>query len=292
MGIYFSWRCFFLRDVSMARRLKDILATVLTAEERQNLIGGFDVVGDIAIIIIPEALVVREQVIAAAILANNSRIRVVAKRAGLYGGEFRTIPLCILAGENRTVTEVREFGLRLRLNAERVYYSVRSGNERRRIASLVAPGESVLVLFSGVAPYPLIISQFSKARRIVGIEKNPESHEYALQNLQLNKKLKNITLHLGDAATVIAEWAERFDRVIMPLPTMAENFLPATLRVLKAGGTLHFYDLQRPDGFTDSVGKIIAACSACSRKVLSSEIIRCGHCGPQTFRICVDARIQ
>lgn len=276
----------------MARHLKEVLARELTAGELQKLVGAFDVVGDIAIIIIPEALVVREQLIAHAILANNHRIKVVAKRAGLYGGEFRTLPLSILAGENRKVTEVRESGIRLRLNVEHVYFSVRSGNERRRIASLVAPGESVLVLFSGVAPYPLVISQFSKAGKIVGIEKNPEAHDYALQNLKLNKRLDNITLHRGDAATVILGWSERFDRIVMPLPTMAENFLPATLRVLKPGGTLHFYDLQRLDGLFDSVGKIIAACNTCGRKSFISNIIRCGHCGPQTYRICIDARIE
>jgi tRNA (guanine37-N1)-methyltransferase len=172
----------------MAIRLKDALYGVLTAEQRQALVGSYDVVGDIAIIIIPEILKPYEKLIADALLAGNGSIKVVAKRAGSYGGEFRTIPLDILAGEKRKETEVREFGIRLRLNPERIYFSVRSGNERRRIASLVAADEAVLVLFSGIAPFPLIISRFSKARIIVGIEKNPEAHAYALENLQLNKK--------------------------------------------------------------------------------------------------------
>jgi tRNA (guanine37-N1)-methyltransferase len=275
----------------MALRLKDALLGVLTAEELQELVSSYDVVGDIAIIIVPETLEAYEKLIANAILANNRSIKVVAKRAGLYGGEYRTIPLCILAGENRKETEVREFGVRLRLNPERVYYSVRSGNERRRIAALVTPGESVLVLFSGVAPYPLVISQFSHARGIVGIEKNPEAHMYALQNLQLNKKLRNIILYLGDAGVVMPSFREPFDRVVMPLPTMAVTFLPDALRALKPGGYLHFYDLQRADCFADSLAKITAACRAVNRQVVCSSIVRCGHCGPRTYRICVDALI-
>ncbi len=130
-----------------------------------------------------------------------------AKRAGNYGGEFRTIPLCILAGENRKETEVKESGIRLLVNPETVYYSVRSGNERRRIASLVQSGESVLVLFSGIAPFPLVIAGYSEAKSVVGIEKNPQAHAYGLQNLSRNKKLKNIQLYLGDVTEVVPELA-------------------------------------------------------------------------------------
>jgi tRNA (guanine37-N1)-methyltransferase len=262
----------------------------LTAEERQALVGSYDVVGDIAIIIIPENLTAHEKLIAKAILANNRNIKVVAKRAGLYGGEFRTIPLALLAGENRKVTEVCEFGIRLRLNPERVYFSIRSGNERRRIASLVTPDE--VVLFSGIGPYPLVISRFSHAKTIVGIEKNPEAHEYALQNLQLNKKQGNITLYLGDAAAIIPTFSERFDRLVMPLPTNAESFLPTAINVLKSGGYLHFYDLQRPECFADSLAKITASCNALNRQVECFNIVRCGHCGPRIYRICIDARIR
>ncbi len=276
----------------MAMRLKDALSGALTVDQQQTLVGSYDVVGDIAIIIIPESLEPYETLIADALLANNESIKVVAKRAGIYSGEFRTIPLVILAGEKRKETEVHEFGVRLRLNPERIYFSVRSGNERRRIASLVASNEAVLVLFSGIAPFPLIISRFSKARIIVGIEKNPEAHVYALENLQLNKKLRNIVLYLGDARAVIPALSEPFDRVVMPLPTMAETFLPDALRPLKPGGYLHFYDLQRPDRFADSVAKMTAVCNACSRRVEVLSINKCGHCGPRTYRICIDARIH
>ncbi len=273
----------------MARHLKAALARFLTAEEQRVLVGSFDVVGDIAIIIVPEALRTREQLIAETILASNRSIKVVAKRDGIYRGEYRTIPLTVLAGEKRKETEVREFGIRLCLNPEKVYFSVRSGSERKRLASLVAPGESVLVLFSGVAPYPLIISRYSMAQAIVGIEKNPEAHTYALKNLQLNKQQRNIKLYLGDAGTILPSLKESFDRVIMPLPTMADVFLPTALRVLKQEGYLHFYDLQRPDCFAASLAKITAACTAEKRQVLSSAIVRCGHCGPKTYRICIDA---
>ena len=276
----------------MAMRLKNALSGVLNEEELQVLVGSYDVLGDIAVIIIPAALLAREKLIADAILANNPRIKVVAKRAGFYGGEFRTIPLTILAGEKRKETELLEFGIRLRLNPERVYFSVRSGNERRRIAALVTPDEAVLVLFSGIAPYPLVISRFSKPRIIVGIEKNPDAHDYAVQNLQLNRNPGNIQILLGDADAVIPTLNRCFDRIIMPLPTMADAFLPGALRVLRPGGYLHFYDLQRPECFADSVGKITSACIAANRLLERASIVKCGHCGPRMYRLCIDARVN
>lgn len=297
MGTYSSLALFFFLLCALffillkSMNLKKRLAGSLAEKDLAQLVGAYDIVGDIAVIIVPKALEAQEHLIADAILDSNRKIRVVAKRAGNYGGEFRTIPLRILAGENRKETEVKEFGVRLLVNPETVYYSVRSGNERKRIASLVTEGESVLVLFSGVAPFPLLISRFSKAGSIVGIEKNPEAHGYAVQNLSRNKKLTNIELFLGDVREVVPALATLYDRVIMPLPTRGEEFLSCALQALKAGGILHFYDMQRVDMFAHSVEKITRSCDMFNRTVISSDLTKCGHCGPQVYRICIDAKI-
>ena len=273
-------------------KLKDRLAGRLAPQELTQLIGAYDVLGDIAVVTIGAGLIAREQEIAAAILAGNPRLKVVAKRAGHYGGEFRTMPLTILAGENRQETEVKEFGVRLLVNVATVYYSIRSGNERKRIAALVTPGESVLVLFSGIAPLPLMIARYSKAGAIVGIEKNPQAHAYALTNLARNKQPANIRLYQGDVREVVPRLAARFDRVLMPLPTGAEAFLPCALQALQKEGSLHFYDMQALDSLAGSVAKIDTACCAAQRKLNFFTVNRCGHCGPNTYRICVDAKIS
>lgn len=275
----------------MSGRLKDLLAGVLDDNALRQLVGAYDVVGDIAIILVPPSLVVHQQRIAEAILAANRRIKVVAKRDGNYGGEFRTIPLSILAGEQRLETEVREFGVRLRLHPAQVYYSVRSGNERRRIASLVRPSERILVLFSGIAPYPLILSRYSAAAAIVGIEKNPLAHRFAEENLRLNRGTGNINLYCGDVHEVLPSLGEAFHRLLMPLPTQAEKFLPEAMVVLQPGGVLHFYALCRQGEFARSVEMVAAAARAARRQVIDAMVFRCGHCGPRTYRICVDARI-
>jgi len=273
-------------------KLREILAPLLLNNELRLLVGAYDVVGDIAIIAIPEELVPKEQLIAEAILANNDRIKVVAKRVANHGGEFRTRPVKIIAGAERKDTEAKEFGIRLRLNVEEVYFSVRSGNERKRIASLVQPGESVLVLFSGIGPYPLMISKYSMAKNIVAIEKNSIAHDYALLNLQLNKNLTNIEFIRGDVEDILPRFTAQFDRVVMVLPKSAEDFLEAALAVIKPGGCLHFYDMQHVDSFEKSATKVRAVCELQKRCLLRAKITVCGHCAPRTYRICVDARLS
>lgn len=283
---------FLFKYKKMSAKLKDILAPVLAENELELLIGSYDIIGDIAIIIVPVELISKENLIAEAILRSNKNVRVVAKRVGNYGGEFRTIDLQIIAGESRKETQVTEFGVRLLLNVESTYFSVRSGNERKRIASLVEPMESVLVMFSGVGPYPLIIAKHSRAEKVVGIEKNPLAHEYALRNLQLNKKLQNVQCKIGDAADLPLLLDERFNRIIMPLPTMGDKFIPVALKMLKQeGGWIHYYEMARVGCFETAVARVQSAAEKLGKKLIVNSVIRCGHCAPRTYRICVDAQI-
>lgn len=273
------------------RKLKNDLCSICSEDEISRLVGGYDVVGDVAIIIIPEELAARELLIGETLLAENPRLRTVAKRDGLYSGEFRTVPLKIIAGRNSTETEVKEFGVRLRLDPSKVYYSVRSGNERQRIASLVQPGEQVLVMFSGVAPFPLQIAKYGNASWITGIEKNPQAHAYGLENIQLNRFADNISLYCGDVRDVLVRIERKFHRIIMPAPTLAGDYLADAIQALESGGTIHYYDMQAPDSFYRSVADVDAACTASSRKLISAQVVKCGHCAPRSYRICVDAAI-
>jgi len=96
-------------------KLKELLRGVLSENELRRLVSGYDLVGDIVIMTIPEELERKEQEIASVILADNHRVKVVAKRAAHYGGEFRSRPIKVIGGEVRRETEVKEFGIRLQL---------------------------------------------------------------------------------------------------------------------------------------------------------------------------------
>ncbi len=272
--------------------LKERLCSLLNEEEMRHLVTGYDVVGDIAITIVPPELHHRQYTIGSAILESNKNISTVARRDGIYQGDFRTIRLKVIGGENRVETTHKEFNIRLCLNLEQVYFSVRSSTERRRVASLVTPGENVLVMFSGIAPYPLHIARFGHADSVVGIEQNPAAHRFAQKNLVLNRAADKIVLHQGDVNIICPRLGNLFDRIVMPLPNAAVEYLPAALAHLKRRGHIHLYTMQSQDCIEDAVSALSRKCEEAGRRLSHYQTVRCGHTGPNRFRYCIDARVS
>ncbi len=272
--------------------LKKALRHALDDDELSCLVRSYDLIGDIAVTIVPPELDHREQLIGETILALNKRIRVVARRVGNYHGEYRTLPLSVIAGEDRLLTTHREFGVLLTVDLRHTYFSPRSGNERKRIADLIAGPEQILVMFSGIAPYPLMFAKHSPATAIIGIEKNRRAHDLALINRQRNKAVDAITLLHGDVRTVVPSLATTFDRIVMPLPGPAGEFVDLALSMLRSGGSLHLYDFKPRDRFADTTALLRTVADRCGRSVVAEKIVVCGHNSPTSYRICADAVIN
>lgn len=272
-------------------QLRTFLARHVPQVDPVRLPGGFDRVGDIAVIgITPEAAPF-ERIIGELLLAHHPHLKVVAKRDGEYGGEYRILPLAIIAGEQRLRTVHRENGVLFHLDLARVYYSVRSAHERARIAGLVQPGERVCVLCSGIGPFPLVIARHSRAAEVIGIEKNPVAHDFALMNLRANRTLRGVWLHGGDGAQVLATLAPGFDRMLIVLPHGGESLLRCGLAALKPGGVLHFYAMQAKGCHWDARAAVEAACRALGLRMEELGVVPCGHCGPAVHRVCLEAVI-
>lgn len=169
--------------------LKDALKNVLNAEEMSRLKTAFDIVGDIAIMEIDNELILKEKEIAQALLNMHKNINVVCKKGGIHSGVFRTQDLVVLAGEDRKETISKENGVRIKLDAEKVYFSPRLSTDRKRIAEMLKPNEKILAMFSGSGPYPLVMLKNEPSVDIVSIEINPVGVEYQKENLILNKSI-------------------------------------------------------------------------------------------------------
>ena len=256
-----------------------------------RLPGGFDRVGDIAVVGIVPEVVPWQAAIGELLLAEHPHLKVVAKRAGEVGGEFRTLPLEVIAGEERLRTVHRENGVILHLDLGQVYYSVRSAQERMRIARLVRSGERVGVLCSGVGPFPLVIAHHSQAAEVIGIEKNPLAHSFAVENLRANRRLRGVRCIEGDATEVLPALAPGFDRLLIVLPHGGAALLPCALSALKPGGMLHFYDMQAKGCHSATLAKVEAAAQRLGLRVEPLRVTSCGHCGPTVHRVCLDAVI-
>jgi len=182
--------------------LNDLLKDKLTKKELGLVPSSFDIVGDIIILELKEELIKKERLIAESILKLHKNIKTVVKKADIHKGVYRTQKLKVLAGVNKKETIYRENNVKIKLDVEKVYFSPRLSSERKRIMELVKPGESILVMFSGCGPYPLVLSKNTKAKEIYGVEINPLAHKYALENIKLNK-LKNVSLYCGNVKEIL-----------------------------------------------------------------------------------------
>lgn len=288
--------------------LKDALKPILTNEELEKVKTAYDCIGDIAILEIDRELRKKEKDIANALLNIRRDIKTVVRKEGSHEGTFRVQKMKYLAGELKKETIHKENNIRLKLNIEKVYFSPRLSLERMRIAELVNTSKSresknkksedkedILVMFSGCAPYCCVIAKNAKEKinSIIGIEINPEGHKYGLENIKLNN-INNVTLINGDVKKeipLLAKTGKRFDRILMPLPKHAEDFLPEALAVSKKGTIIHFYDFLHEEKFNEALEKIKKACNKAKKKCKILNIVKCGQHSPRTFRICVDFRV-
>lgn len=187
----------------MKQNLKFYLKDRLSAKELKFVPSSFDVVGDILIFSdFPKELVKKEKTIGKIILENYLHIKTILKKTKKYSGKFRTPKLKVIAGENKKKTIHKENNVLLKLDVEKVYFSPRMSSERKRVADLIKPNESILVMFSGAAPYPLVIAKNTKCKEVYGIEINPIAHRYALENIKKNKLENKIKLFLGDVRKI------------------------------------------------------------------------------------------
>ncbi|MCK5282285.1 MAG: class I SAM-dependent methyltransferase family protein [Nanoarchaeota archaeon] len=276
----------------MSHNLKQLLSKELTKKQLEALPTSFDLVGDILVFSdFPDELSKKEKIIGNKILGNFKHVKVICKKAKQYSGTFRTPTLRILAGERRKETTHKESGIRVKLNIEKVYFSARLGHERERINNLVKKAETVLVMFSGCGVYCINIARNTSAKEIYGVEINPAAHKYAIENIKLNK-VDNVDLFLGDVTAVLPTIKKKFDRVLMPLPKSAEDFLDIALPKVKKNGILHFYDFLHENNFGASETKIKDACKRAERKYKILNFTKCGQFGPGKYRVCIDARID
>ena len=259
----------------------------LSSEDIDLIPKSFDVVGDILIFSdFPKDLIKKENLIGKYLLKKFKNIKVITRKIGFYKGKYRLAKLKIIAGEKRKETIHKESKCLLKLDVEKCYFSPRLSTERLRIAKQIKKNEEVLVMFSGVSPYSIVISKNSKAKEIYGIEINPTAHKYALENLKLNK-INNIKLFKGDVRKVLVKINKKFDRIIMPLPKGASSFLDLAFSKIKKNGIIYFYDFLPEQDIPD---KAIEKIKRIKKRFKVLNYVKCGQLGPRKYRVCLDIR--
>ena len=230
----------------MRKRLRRTFAEANPARDCTGVYSAFDIIGDLAIIKTPKNSFFGVSEVAKAVMDRHKNIKSVFVQATEVHGDFRLRGLAHVAGENRTCTVHRESGCSFKVDLAKCYFSPRLSGERMRIANLVKNGETIINMFAGVGCFSIIIAKQAKNVTVYSIDINPVAVEFMADNARLNGVYANVVPILGDSKNVISNRLQRCaDRVLMPLPEKAFEYLPVAVSALKPrGGWIHVHAFE------------------------------------------------
>jgi len=280
----------------MRRDIRAELTGKIPEDKIPLVVRSFDVIGSkgkaVAIIEVPDEVSKYKSEIGMALMRVQRNVKSVLLKASERTGDYRTRAMTVIAGDLDTEVIHKESGCRFKLDPKKVYFSPRESHERERIIGDVNAGEKVLVMFSGIAPIPICIARFHKDVICTAVELNPYAHEYAVENVRLNKVSDRVTPIQGDVREV-CQGMSTFDRVYMPLPKGAYKFLDVASPLVKDGGTLGLYHWAPEDDLWTEAEQLLH--DVFSKEGRSIEVIhrvKVSQYNPKYWKVRLDVKIQ
>jgi tRNA (guanine37-N1)-methyltransferase len=282
----------------MKGNLKTVLEGKLAPEEIALVYKSYDVIGDIAVIRVPEQLLPMSSTIAEALMAQHKHVKAVWRQSSPIAGDFRLRELELVSGERRTDTVHKEHGCLFKVDIKECYFSPRLGYERLRIARMVKDNEVVINMFAGVGCYSITIAKHSKAARIYSVDINPVAVKYMLENVLLNKVVDRVIPIEGDARTVVENKLKcTADRVLMPLPERAYEYLGSALSALKPQcGWVHYYAFEHAEKGENPVEKVKTKVLENMQRQTANFELSLGRIvrqtGPNWYQVAIDISVE
>ncbi|MHA1577660.1 MAG: class I SAM-dependent methyltransferase [Candidatus Thorarchaeota archaeon] len=280
--------------VSGPRTVHEALVGKLSVEEIESLPRAYDLVGDIAVLEIPEELNKHGRLIGETFQSIHTNFSTVLGKKGAIKGTTRTRQYEFLAGEDKTETIHIEYGCRLAVDLAKAYFSPRLLEEHNQVAQKVNDGELIVDLFTGVGPFAIHAAK-NKDVRIIAVDINPEAIKLLQKSITLNKLVGQIEPTVSDAHEYSKISDNQIaDRVIMNHPSGAFNYVRDACKILRIGGIMHYYDFvggDNPEQFLEN--KITGLVTASGRRIGDIERIRrVRDSAPYEFQMVADVIIQ
>ncbi len=279
--------------------LKELAREILGEGVAEKVWRRVEFIGDLALIRTPLNMSPEElKPLALEILKRFNFVKSVWAAIPGVEGPYRLRKHVLLAGEDRSETLYREHGCVFKVDINKVYISPSLNYEHYRIAKLVAPGETVLNMFAGAGLFSIIIARYAKPRKVYSIDINPYAYHYMVENVRLNHVEDVVEPILGDAGEVVnSRLTNTSDRVLMPYPELALDYLDKALMALRDGrGWIHVYlHVKTAKGehyltkAEQLVAEKLASLGVRNYDISSKRKIR--NVGPRTHQVVVDIKI-
>jgi tRNA (guanine37-N1)-methyltransferase len=233
-----------------------------------------------------------------AIMNFNKSIKTVLFQSGSIDGTFRLRKLDYILGEKKTRTVHKEYDCMFSVDLEKCYFSPRLSHERLRILKEAKPKEIIVNMFAGVGCFSILLAKWIESTKTYSIDINPIAIQFMQENVRLNRVYGKVIPLLGDAKIIIEKKLKGFaDRVLMPLPEKAFQYLySALLSLKKSGGWIHYYAFEhakKTESPTDKT-KFRVSKKLSSLGVLYdipfSRIVR--SIGPNWYQVVMDIKIM
>jgi tRNA (guanine37-N1)-methyltransferase len=152
-------------------------------------------------------------------------------------------------------------------------------------------------MFAGVGCFSIQISRQVPTAKIYSIDLNPVAFQFMTENVRLNRVFEKVLPILGDSKEVIETRLQKIaDRVLMPLPEKAIEYLPAALIALKpSGGWIHVHAFEHAAKTEDAIGQVkskVVKSLETSRVSFNFGVVReVRSIGPNWYQIVADVQI-
>ncbi|HJZ18813.1 MAG TPA: hypothetical protein VJ208_01805 [Candidatus Nanoarchaeia archaeon] len=295
----------------------------------KNAFNSFDRLGNIAIAkFSPSTKLSDKKQFADKIMHDNPSIKTVLEKIRGFKGRLRKQKTSWIAGEKTKEVLYRENGCVFRFNTDSTYFSPRLSNERKEIAGMIKPGDIVLVMFAGVAPFPIVLEKNSKSKKVVSVEINREANKYAKLNVELNKVKNRVEIVQGDVRKFawkigslrshiptrppkrnfnvkeirkltindkkrmeLENIPSKYDVIVMPRPQLKYSFLEEAFALSKKGTRIFYYDFTPISEKEKIVEKIKMEAKKARKKIKILKVKSAGEIAPYKIRLRVDFKI-
>lgn len=252
----------------------------------------YDILGDVAIVKFHDDVSLDLKLAKAQEIMNQYKgVKTVLEKLDKVHGRLRTIKTKFLLGKDTLIAHYVENGCRFNLKVDSCYFSPRLANERLEVAKLIKKGSNVLVMFSGVAPFPIVVAKHAKPKKIISIELGKDCKKYALENIKMNK-VENIVEHIqGDVKRIIPKLKQKFEVILMPRPNLKETFLSDALKVSKKNTFIVYYGFCAETKKDEMVEELVNQAKKLRRKIKIINVREAGDIAPYEHRYRVEIRV-